>query len=100
MQQCEADAHGAARAYGDSVGVSFARRSETPASGDVFARAERVILWFVLGFLAMAALNSIGVIPEPALHVLAAVASFLIVMVLGAVGLSVDLRAIRRMGVR
>lgn len=63
-------------------------------------RALRVMPWFIFGFVGMALLNSVGAIPPPAGSVLSSAANFLIVMVLAAVGLSVDLRAMMQLGVR
>ena len=85
------------------VGLAYARKGDTGGASGArgpLARAARVTPWFVLGFLAMAALNSAGAIPHAAARPLSTLAGFLIVMVLGAVGLSVDLRAMRRLGAR
>jgi uncharacterized integral membrane protein (TIGR00698 family) len=86
-----------------AVGLRYARAdgpdTDAPAAG-IGRRALRVMPWFVFGFVAMALLNSVGAIPQPAAAPLAALAGFLIVMVLGAVGLSVDLRAMTRLGIR
>jgi len=59
-----------------------------------------VVPWFILGFAALALLNSMGLVPPDAAHALTAFAGFLIVMVLAAVGLNVDFAKIARMGLR
>jgi uncharacterized integral membrane protein (TIGR00698 family) len=56
--------------------------------------------WFVVGFLVMAALRSIGLVPEFAAPPLAETSKFLTVMALAALGLGVDLRAAMHAGPR
>lgn len=86
-----------------AVGLRYAGADgsapDAPSLG-IGRRALRVMPWFIFGFVAMALLNSIGAIPQPAAAPLAQLAGFLIVMVLGGVGLNVDLRAMTRLGVR
>lgn len=60
----------------------------------------QAVPWFVLGFAAMALLNSAGLIPPQIGKDLTWLAQFLIVVVLAAVGLNVDLAKIRGMGTR
>ena len=60
----------------------------------------KMMPWFVLGFLAMAILNTAGVFPALAVKYLTDAAKFLIVMVLASVGLGMSFFQIRKMGVR
>lgn len=84
-----------------AVGLRYAQADASDrAETGIARRALRVMPWFVFGFVGMALLNSVGAIPAPAGSLLSSAAGFLIVMVLGAVGLSVDLRAIMRLGLR
>lgn len=55
---------------------------------------------FVLGFLAVAALSSFGVISERVSSLAGEVSSFLIVTAIAAIGLTTDLREIRSVGPR
>lgn len=64
------------------------------------AAVRRAVPWFVFGFLGLAALRTAGAIPPTLLSLMAAIASFGIVMVLAAVGLNVDLRSLTRIGYR
>src|SRR6185295_20013589 len=70
------------------------RENTTMSPGAVLRRA---IPWFILGFIALAALRSAGVIPAPVVSLAATVASFGVVMVLAAVGLNVDLRSLTKL---
>lgn len=56
--------------------------------------------WFILGFVAAAALGSTGWLPPAVLHVLHVVAQICIVAALAAIGLSADLRQMRQTGPR
>jgi uncharacterized integral membrane protein (TIGR00698 family) len=71
-----------------------------PMGRDWVARLSRSIPWFVLGFLAMSLARSLNAIPAMWLSPMAQIAAFLIVCVLGAVGLNTDLRSMVRMGSR
>jgi uncharacterized integral membrane protein (TIGR00698 family) len=70
------------------------------APGPLWRRIAKTIPWFILGFVAMAALNSLHAFSESVAHVLTLGAGFFIVMVLAGVGLNVDIQEIRRMGIR
>jgi uncharacterized integral membrane protein (TIGR00698 family) len=64
------------------------------------AVAARLVPGFLLGFLVLAALNTAGLIPGPAHADLARAATILITVALSAVGLSIDVAALRRTGTR
>ncbi len=59
-----------------------------------------VIPWFILGFLALAALNSFGVIPLQISSVFKESSKFLMVMALAAIGLKTDLKHMQKAGIR
>lgn len=58
----------------------------------------RFVPWFIIGFLALAALRSAGLIPAPAADVMKSISTWLTVAAMAALGLGVDLREIRRVG--
>ena len=60
----------------------------------------RAFPWFVLGFLAMAAVNSLGWLPAAWVAAMSRVAQFLIVMVLVGVGYTTDFARLRRLGLK
>jgi uncharacterized integral membrane protein (TIGR00698 family) len=60
----------------------------------------RLVPWFILGFLAMAALRSLGLLPQGLLGPIATVAGLLTVISMAALGLGVDVRAVARAGGR
>lgn len=60
----------------------------------------RLIPWFLIGFVLVAIVSSLGVIPAEAKPALSTASVFLIAMALSAIGLSTDIAAIRRSGWR
>lgn len=56
--------------------------------------------WFILGFLALAALRSAGAIPQPLLGPLGVAANWLTILAMAALGLGVDIRLVARAGLR
>lgn len=60
----------------------------------------RLVPWFILGFLGLATLRSLGLIPDAASGPVRQVAGFLTIMSMAALGLGVDVRVLARMGGR
>lgn len=58
----------------------------------------RLVPWFLIGFVLVAAVNSVGLVPASAHPALSAVSVFLITVALSAIGLSTDLPGFRRAG--
>ena len=62
------------------------------------ARLVRLVPWFLIGFVVMAAVNSAGVIPAAAHAPLQHVSVFLVAVALSAIGLSTNVAALRKAG--
>jgi len=60
----------------------------------------RFVPWFIIGFLFLAALRSLGLIPEAALGAVLPTAEILTVVSMAALGLGVDLKVLGRVGGR
>ena len=60
----------------------------------------RLVPWFILGFLLMALLRSLGQIPDVLLEPMALTSSLLMVLSMAALGLGVDIRAVAAAGGR
>ncbi|MFE5322878.1 YeiH family protein [Paenibacillus sp. NPDC056579] len=58
------------------------------------------IPWFIVGFLAVSAIHSLGIIPPAAADSFVTAAYMLIAMAMAGLGLNVDLAAFRRLGMR
>ncbi|MCY1077836.1 YeiH family protein [Archangium lansingense] len=71
------------------------------AGGKVrYSWKEPPIPWFVLGFLAVGVLGSVGVLPDAAKSALSIASVFLMVMAMAAMGLGTHVSMIRRAGMR
>ena len=60
----------------------------------------KLVPWFIIGFLVLAALRSLGVIPDAASQPVTRLAGFLTVVAMAALGLGVDVRVLARVGPR
>ncbi len=60
----------------------------------------RLVPWFLIGFIVVAAINSAGIIPAGAHASLGHASVFLVCVALSAIGLSADVAALRKAGAR
>jgi uncharacterized membrane protein YadS len=60
----------------------------------------RLVPWFILGFLGLAVLRSLGAIPDMVLRAVLPTATALTVVSMAALGLGVDLKVLGRVGGR
>jgi uncharacterized integral membrane protein (TIGR00698 family) len=81
-----------------ALGLMAARR--TRPHGHVHENAKPPLPWFVLGFIALVAVNSIVTIPPEARSGIVAVTTFLLSMALAAMGLETDIAKLKAKGVR
>ncbi len=58
----------------------------------------QVVPWFIIGFIAMMAARSFGLLPEFALGTMKTASSFLTILAMAALGLSVDIRNVMHVG--
>jgi uncharacterized integral membrane protein (TIGR00698 family) len=79
-----------------ALGWAARRRNEETA---VRKRSVPVPL-FVIGFIAIIALNSTGIVPAPATKIIVQIDQFLLALSLGAMGLETSLRKVREAGLR
>lgn len=85
-----------------SLGLSalVARRDGVDRAGGLGRRVLRLVPWFLVGFLVVAAANSLGAVPASAHAPLQQASVFLITAALAAIGLSTDVAGLRRAGHR
>ncbi|HBN50707.1 MULTISPECIES: YeiH family protein [Thalassospira] len=60
----------------------------------------QMVPWFIVGFVATMAARSFGMIPEIALEPMRTISSFLTILAMAALGLSVDIRSVMHVGGR
>ncbi|TFJ92429.1 YeiH family protein [Lentibacillus salicampi] len=58
------------------------------------------IPWFIFGFLAVSAINSLGVVPQQAADQIVNLAYLLLAMAMAGIGLGVDIGTFRRLGLK
>lgn len=86
------------------IGILWARASAREVSTSGLAskqlRLTKIFPYFVLGFVGMAVLNTLGVFPKPVVAQINNLSGFLILMALAGVGLGTNLGQMRKMGLR
>ena len=78
------------------------RKKEAMENGDAAVKVsvKSIFPWFILGFLAMSILRSIGLIPETLASILKTVSKFLMVAALAAIGLNTSFAELRKSGAK
>jgi uncharacterized integral membrane protein (TIGR00698 family) len=82
------------------VVVFFTLRARRTADGSRRVEITKLVPWFIIGFVALAVLRSVGVLPTSVALPVREVSRWLTVIALAALGLGVDVRAVGRAGVR
>ncbi len=82
-----------------TIQLHLQKKAQAEKTG-VNVRLAKIFPWFILGFLAMSALTSLGLIPEAVAAVLKTISKFLMVAALAAIGLNTDFRALCRSGAK
>nr|WP_068611017.1 putative sulfate exporter family transporter [Paenibacillus swuensis] len=70
----------------------------TEAAGRNKRSTFAIVPWFIVGFVAMSGVNTLGLVPESAAGMLVNAAYLLIGMAMAGLGLNVELKTFRRMG--
>lgn len=76
------------------------KRKQSQAGTAVKVSITSIFPWFILGFLAMSALTSLGLIPTALAAVLKSISKFLMVAALAAIGLNTDFKSLCRSGAK
>lgn len=82
------------------LGVLVTRRRLGEPRQAPLRRAISLVPWFLIGFVLLAAANSVGLLPSAVLEPSRATATFLITVALTAIGMGTDVSALRRAGAR
>ena len=80
------------------IGTRIKRRELQNASGGKKVNILKIIPWFIVGFLALAALNSVGFIPAAVSGIMKTSSTFLMVTALAAIGLGTSITDFRKAG--
>lgn len=82
-----------------AINLHLKKKQQQSAEG-VNVRIRSIFPWFILGFLAMSALTSLGLIPAALAAALKTISKFLMVAALAAIGLNTDFKALCRSGAK
>ena len=85
------------------LGLSLLANRVKPAHDRLHRRKPRLnelVPWFIIGFLVVLAVRSLGLIPESVLPAITRVAALLTTIAMAALGLGVDIRVVARSGAR
>jgi len=74
------------------------KRANTSQNNEVDMSLKNVFPWFILGFLALALINSLGFVPVGVSQALKEISRFFMVVALAAIGLKTDLSAMKQSG--
>ncbi|WP_107925040.1 YeiH family protein [Lysinibacillus parviboronicapiens] len=79
------------------IGIWY-QRSENGQEKKAFSLS--IIPWFILGFLAMSALNSLGIVPPAIAQSIVNCAYILIAMAMAGLGLNVEIKTFKQLGLK
>ena len=82
------------------ISLKLKRKEAAGADASVNVNMKSVFPWFILGFLALSGLTSLGLIPGSVASALKTLSKFLMVAALGAVGLNTDFKALCKSGAK
>lgn len=83
------------------LALSLLRLSSAEGEGEKAGPPlHRLIPWFIIGFLLLAAARSVGWISEPVVEISSTVSGWLTVLAMAALGLGVDIRSVAEAGPR
>ena len=80
------------------IGVRMKKKELQAQTGSQKVNIVKIVPWFITGFLALAIINSIGLIPVGVSAVIKAASKFLMVTALAAIGLSTSLVDFKKAG--
>ena len=83
-----------------AIGVHVKKKEAAAEGAAVKVNWKSVFPWFILGFLAMSGLTSLGLIPAALAAALKSVSKFLMVAALAAIGLNTDFKTLCKSGAK
>ena len=83
-----------------AINVHLKRKNQQTEENGVKVNLKSVFPWFILAFLAMSCLTSLGLIPETLAAALKSISKFLMVAALAAIGLNTSFKELCRSGAK
>lgn len=81
-----------------AINMNLKKKAAAAGDGKIKVNISSIFPWFILGFLAMAALNSFGVIPASVSSAMKDLSKFLMVCALAAIGLNTSFAEMKKSG--
>jgi uncharacterized membrane protein YadS len=82
---------------------AYLKRKEAGNAGEEAVKTKfgltKIIPWFILGFLALAVINSIGLIPTGVSSAMKDISKFLMISALAAIGLNTSFKDMKKSGI-
>lgn len=82
------------------IGWWYHRQTKHKDGASQAERTPLAIPWFILGFLAVSGINTLGIVPQSIAAQIVALAYLLIAMAMAGLGLNIDAGTLKRMGIR
>lgn len=82
-----------------AINIHLKKKTQTQGTA-VKVSVKSIFPWFILGFLAMSALTSLGMIPAALAATLKSISKFLMIAALAAIGLNTDFRTLCKSGAK
>jgi uncharacterized integral membrane protein (TIGR00698 family) len=82
------------------IGIYTSVKSKKERYQDSKVQVSKIFPWFLLGFLGMSVLNTLGAISELIVQQITFISKIMILMAMASVGLGADFKKIRKMGLR
>lgn len=82
-----------------AINIHLKKKTQTQGT-TVKVSVKSIFPWFILGFLAMSALTSLGMIPAALAATLKSISKFLMIAALAAIGLNTDFRTLCKSGAK
>lgn len=79
------------------IGIMYQRRNKEQGNK---AFSLSIIPWFILGFLVMSAINSLGIVPPAFAQTVVNCAYILIAMAMAGLGLNVEMKTFKQLGIK
>lgn len=83
-----------------AINIHIKRKQNANSDAKVKVSIKSIFPWFILGFLAMSALTSLGVLPTALVSVMKETSKFLMVAALAAIGLNTNFKSLCRSGAK
>lgn len=83
-----------------AINIHIKKKANKESSAKVKVSVKSIFPWFILAFLGMSLLASLGVIPSSVASVLKTVSKFLMVAALAAIGLNTDFKTLCKSGAK